>query len=141
MASRECARCHRLYEKIAFEEVCRICFPIEENEFRIIKEYLFLHPGASSSEVMKELNISLKSLKRYLKQDRLEIIGDNKGFIRCELCGKPLNSGRFCEICYRDRKDVVLKVEGLGLKSAYISSNQQKTTNTKEIRYKGSDKK
>jgi Zn finger protein HypA/HybF involved in hydrogenase expression len=141
MASRECARCHRIFEKVAFEEVCPTCFPIEENEFKRIKEYLDIHPGASSNEVMSELAVSLKSIKRYLKEDRLEIVGDNKGFIRCELCGKPVNSGRYCEDCYRDRKEAILKEQGLGFKSAYIQPDLQKSTGSKGIRYKGTDDK
>jgi hypothetical protein len=136
MSSRECARCHRIFEKVAFEEVCPECFPIEEKEFKRIKEYLSEHPGAGSNVVMSELGVSLKSIKRYLREDRLEIVGDNKGFIRCELCGKPLNSGRFCESCYREGQEILRKEEGTGFKSAYIRSNdQQKSTGKKEIKY------
>ncbi|MGI6623088.1 MAG: hypothetical protein GX227_07935 [Clostridiaceae bacterium] len=102
MANRECVRCHRFFERVAFEEVCPVCFPIEEEEFRKIKEYLTVHPGASSNEVMSVIGVSLKSIRRYLKEERLEIVGDNKGFIRCELCGRPLNSGRFCDGCYKE---------------------------------------
>lgn len=102
MANHECARCHRFFEKVAFEEVCPTCFPIEEEEFGKIKEYLTMHPGASSNEVMSLIGVSLKSIRRYLKEDRLEIVGDNKAFIRCEMCGRPLNSGRFCDGCYKE---------------------------------------
>ncbi|HBR01951.1 MAG TPA: hypothetical protein DD738_05015 [Ruminiclostridium sp.] len=133
MSSRECARCHRIFEKVAFEEVCPTCFPIEENEFARIKEYLMINPGASSNTVMTELGVSLKSIKRYLKEDRLEIVGDNKGFLRCELCGKPLNSGRFCESCYKEGREMIRKEEGLGLKSAYLKSSEQPTS--KGIKY------
>ena len=102
MANHQCARCHRFFEKVAFEEVCPACFPIEEEEFRKIKEYLTEHPGASSNEVMQHIGVSLKSIRRYLREDRLEIVGDNKGFIRCKLCGKPVNSGYFCDGCYKE---------------------------------------
>ena len=132
MANRECARCHRIFEKVAFEEVCPACFPIEEYEFGRIKEYLSLHPGASSNVVMTELNVSLKSIRRYLQEDRLEIVGDNKGFIRCELCGKPLNSGRFCEGCYKEGQEKLRKEEGAGPRSAYIKqSDKPKSTDKK----------
>ncbi|MCX7771741.1 MAG: hypothetical protein N2376_01340 [Clostridia bacterium] len=103
MAHQECARCHRLFERVAFEEVCPVCLPIEEEEFGKIKEYLMCHQGASSTEVMTETGASLKSIKRYLREDRLQIVGDNKGFIKCDVCGKPINSGRYCDACYKER--------------------------------------
>lgn len=111
MAKYECVRCHRYFERVAFEEVCPVCFPIEEEEFQKIKEYLTAHPGASSNEVMSVIGVSLRSIRRYLKEERLEIVGDNKGFIRCELCGRPLNSGRFCDGCYKEGQ--ALRAKGL----------------------------
>lgn len=120
MANYECARCHRFFEKVAFEEVCPSCFPIEEEEFRRIKEFLTQHPGASSSDVIQELGVSIKSIRRYLKEDRLEIVGDNKGFIRCELCGKPVNSGYFCDQCFKEGIVKKQKERGMGKKSAYV---------------------
>ncbi len=135
MANCECVRCHRFFEKVAFEEVCPVCFPVEENEFSRIKEYLSSHPGASSNEVMSELNVSLKSIRRYLKEDRLEIVGDNKGFIRCELCGKPLNSGRFCEGCFKEGLAMRRNESGAGPKSAFYNQSEQKTSQGKGIQY------
>jgi hypothetical protein len=111
MANHECARCHRYFERVAFEEVCPVCFPVEEEEFARIKEYLSVHPGATSNELMTVIGVSLKSIRRYLKEERLEIVGDNKGFIRCELCGKPLNSGRFCDGCFKE--GLALRAKGL----------------------------
>ncbi len=135
MANCECVRCHRFFEKVAFEEVCPVCFPVEENEFSRIKEYLSNHPGASSNEVMSQLNVSLKSIRRYLKEDRLEIVGDNKGFIRCELCGKPLNSGRFCEGCFKEGHAMRRNESGVGLKSAFYNQSEHKTSQGKGIQY------
>ncbi|MGI6049920.1 MAG: MerR family transcriptional regulator [Acetivibrionales bacterium] len=125
MANYECARCHRYFDKVAFEEVCPICFPVEEEEFRRIKELLTVQPGATASEIMQELGVSLKSIKRYLKEDRLEIVGDNKGFIACELCGQPLNSGRFCNECYKVGHSLRLKAMEKGGESAYQEMKQE----------------
>ncbi len=125
MANYECARCHRFFEKVAFEEVCPVCFPIEEEEFRKIKEYLTIRPGSSANLIMQSIGVSLKSIKRYLKEDRLEIVGDNKGFIRCELCGNPLNSGRFCEGCYKEGQNLRIRAMEKGLGKAYLDLKQE----------------
>lgn len=136
MANCECARCHRFFEKVAFEEVCPACFPVEEEEFAKIKEFLTKYPGASSNEVMQRIGVSLKSIKRYLKEDRLEIVGDNKGFIRCELCGKPVNSGYFCDVCYKEGNAKKLKERGIGIKSSYASWEDDSKRTKKGIQYR-----
>lgn len=136
MANYECARCHRFFEKVAFEEVCPACFPVEEEEFAKIKEFLTKYPGASSNEVMQRIGVSLKSIKRYLKEDRLEIVGENKGFIRCELCGRPVNSGYFCEVCFKEGQAKKLKERGSGLKSAYVSGEDGPKPIKKSIQYR-----
>ena len=117
MANFECARCHRIFERKQFEDVCPACFVLEEEEFEQIKEYLTLHPGATSSDLVNQLDVSLKSIKRYLRQERLEIIGDNKGFIKCELCGAPVNSGYFCGNCYREGMVMRRREESLALRN------------------------
>lgn len=127
MANTECARCHRFFERVSFETVCPICFPIEEEEFAKIKEYLTLHPGASSNEIMQKLNVGLKSIRRYLKEERLEIVGDSKGFIKCELCGKSINSGRFCDACYKEGQALRQKEDG-SIKGSYVKPAEQQTT-------------
>lgn len=137
MANYECARCHRFFEKVAFEEVCPICFPIEEGEFREIKEYLTEYPGASSNQVMQSIGVSLKSIKRYLKEDRLEIVGDNKGFIRCELCGNPLNSGRFCGLCYKEGHNLRMRTIEKGTGGSYYREKQESEQRARtSIRFK-----
>lgn len=135
MATFECARCHRLFQRTGMEEVCSSCLPTEENEFSKIKEYLSIHPGASSSEVMSELKISLQAIKRYLREDRLEIVGESKGFIRCELCGRPINSGRFCNFCYKEGQALMQKENG-GVRSAYIKPVDGASSKYKSIDYK-----
>ena len=139
MANYECARCHRLFEKVAFEEVCPTCFAIEEEEFRRIKEYLLQHPGASSNEVMRHTGVSLKTIKRYLREDRLEIVGDNKGLIRCLICGKPINSGYYCDGCYKEGAVRKFKDRGQAVRPAYVSWNDETVPLKKSVQYRSSD--
>jgi hypothetical protein len=105
-----------MFERIGLENVCPECAPKDEEDFRRIKEYLTEHPGASSNDVMRHTGVSLRQIKRYLKEERLEIVGDNKGFLRCELCGRPLNSGRFCNNCYRE--GIAMELKGVSVTPA-----------------------
>lgn len=105
-----------MFERKGLEYVCPVCAPLDEEDFRKIKEFLMVYPGASSYEVMRHTGVSLKQIKRYLREERLEIVGDNKGFLRCELCGKPLNSGRFCDNCYRE--GIAMELKGVRVASS-----------------------
>ena len=135
MAKFECVRCRR-FDRVALEDVCPTCYAFEEEEFRKIKEYLEKHPGATSSDLVSQLDVSIKSIKRYLKEERLEIIGDNKGFIRCELCGLPLNSGRFCVACFREGTALRMKEVRSGMKSTELYSGDTNTKYQRGIQYR-----
>lgn len=134
MSRYECQRCHRIFQKIGNEEVCPTCAPIDEEEFHRIKEYISEHQGASSSEVVQVLGVSLNQIKRYLKEERLEIRGDNKGFIRCESCGKPLNSGRLCDSCYKEAQSA--KEKGFYIANASKGDKADKHKYKNDISYK-----
>lgn len=134
MAQYECQRCHRMFQRIGLENVCPVCAPLDEEDFRKIKEFLQMYPGASSNEVMRHTGVSLRQIKRYLKEERLEIVGDNKGFLRCELCGKPLNSGLFCDLCYRE--GISRELKGVHV-TPYKKLKEDKHKYTTEVRYHG----
>ncbi|MDI9513634.1 MAG: MerR family transcriptional regulator [Clostridiaceae bacterium] len=133
MANYECQRCYRMFQRVGIENVCPVCAPLDEVDFRKIKEFLTEHPGASSNEVMRHTGVSLRQIKRYLKEERLEIVGDNKGFLRCEICGKPLNSGRFCDFCYKE--GIAREIKGVKV-TPFSRLNEDKHRYTREIRYR-----
>ncbi|MDK2800631.1 MAG: hypothetical protein PWQ70_2250 [Clostridiales bacterium] len=71
----------------------------DEKEFDRIREYLYQYPGANLYEVATHLDISVNTIKRYLREHRLEIIEKENKFLNCERCGQPIQSGRFCDDC------------------------------------------
>lgn len=96
--------CHRCGKVIVSEtdSLCLSCFEEEEQEFKRIKEFLIENPLATVFQVSVTLDVSLNSIKRYLRQNRLEIIErDNQKnkFLRCEGCGVAISSGCFCKKC------------------------------------------
>jgi len=68
-----CEICGRLYNNPSgFFRVCPTCYENDENEFQKIKDYLNVHPCAKIFDVVADLNISIKQIKRYLRESRLE---------------------------------------------------------------------
>lgn len=96
---RNCPRCGKIFTYIG-RPICTKCIETEENEFKIVKEYVYDNPGATISEVSQETGVTVEKIMRFLREERLEIKSENSNLIlECERCGRAINSGRFCENC------------------------------------------
>ena len=88
-------------EKHGFNLICSSCYELDEMDFKKIKEYLHTNPCAKIYEVVNALDMSVKKIKRYLRESRLEILEKNNRFLFCEMCSKPIQSGKYCDECYK----------------------------------------
>lgn len=99
---RNCPRCGKIFTYIS-RPICNSCLDMEENEFKVVKEYIYDNPGASISEVSAATEVSVEKIMRFLREERLEISSDNNNLmLECERCGRAIKSGRFCENCKAD---------------------------------------
>ena len=101
MEMMNCERCGKVFNTTGFFKVCSVCTEIDEQDFSKIKEYLNDHPCAKIYDVAYDLDISVKKIKRYLRENRLEILEYNNHFLFCEMCGKAVRSGQYCDECYK----------------------------------------
>lgn len=102
---RNCRRCGKVYNYIGGPPICPSCKDADEVDFKRVKEYLYKNPGASLSQVSSELDVSVEKIRSYLKEGRLEIIGDDANLIlECESCGKSIRTGRLCDSCAKELK-------------------------------------
>jgi len=100
--TRNCRRCGKLFSYLGGPPICAACREKDEEDFKRVKEYLYQNPGATMSDVSLALDISVERIKTYLKQGRLEIVGDEANIVlECENCGKSIKTGRFCDECQR----------------------------------------
>ncbi|NMB98545.1 MAG: MerR family transcriptional regulator [Clostridiaceae bacterium] len=100
---RNCKRCGRIYNYLGGIPICPICKDEDEKDFQRVKKYLYENPKATMSEVASNLEISIEKIKRFLREERLEIVGDDVIVgLECERCGKRIKTGRFCEDCNKD---------------------------------------
>lgn len=97
---RNCRRCGKIFNYLGGMVLCNPCRQLEEDDFKRVKEYLYNNPKASLSQVSVELDVSVEKIKRYLREGRLEIVGNEGGLLlECESCGSPIKSGQFCNAC------------------------------------------
>jgi len=96
---RNCPRCGKIFTYLG-RPICSKCLENEENEFKVVKEYVYDNPGATISEVAQETEVTVEKIMRFLREERLEIKSENSNMLlECERCGRAINSGRFCENC------------------------------------------
>jgi len=114
---RNCPRCGRIFTYIG-RNICNSCIESEENEFKIVKEYIYDNPGATISEVSQETEVTVEKIMRFLREERLEIKSENSNLVlECERCGRSISSGRFCENCKEQMNKDFKKEFGLDKKA------------------------
>lgn len=97
---RNCKQCGKLFQYTGVSKICPKCAREDEELFKIVKEYLYDHPGANIMEVSEETGVEEDRILRYLRQGKLEISGEGGSLILdCERCGKAIRTGRFCDAC------------------------------------------
>ena len=99
MEVKVCKNCKKLFQYVVGPEICPNCKQLEEDLFQKVKAYLRENPGASMHIVSEETEVSVSLIEKFLRQGRLEVSPDSQIALSCEMCGKKITSGRFCNSC------------------------------------------
>ena len=106
MSVQKCKRCNILFQYPETGPIlCPNCTKKDEEDFDVVRQFLYDHPLSSGQEVNEATGIPLESIIRWLKEGRL-ISLEITGILKCENCGSPIFSGKFCTECrYQLAKD------------------------------------
>lgn len=101
MEIRNCRQCGRLYNYIggAYRNLCPACVEKVEDKFTEVKRYIEENPNADIRTVSIEVDVSVKQLEKWIREERLSFSDDSPMGIGCEKCGKTIKTGRFCKEC------------------------------------------
>jgi len=87
------------------QRLCAECTLKLDQDFIEIREYLYDNEGAGIEEVSEATGVSRKSILFLLKEERL-LVGDENGnanaILTCEVCKKPIHTGRMCAGCKKE---------------------------------------
>ncbi len=81
------------------EYKCEECGGVEYDDYGKVRNYLEHHRGANVAEISSATDVSHKSIREMIKENRFEVIESRGGFLRCESCGIEIKSGRLCHKC------------------------------------------
>ena len=126
MAIINCPKCGKLFSNDS-GAICALCRKEDLDVFEKVRLYIKDNPDRSIAEVAKETEVSQKKIIRYIREGKIEISEGMLEDVRCEACGKPLTTGRYCPECLnRLSSDLKGSIAGLSPSSA----EAKKTTPT-----------
>ena len=81
------------------EYQCEVCEEVEYDDYGKVRNYLDKHRGANVAQISDDTGVSHKVIREMIKENRFEVIDNPGGYIRCEMCGVDIKSGRWCPNC------------------------------------------
>jgi len=110
MQVKQCEFCRVPFQSVG-GRVCNDCLKKLDEDFILVREYLYEHDRAGIEEVCEATGVSRKNIMYLLKEERL-IVGDDDGnsgsILTCESCRKPISTGRMCAGC---KKEVLTAIQ------------------------------
>lgn len=99
MDVRNCKSCGRLFNHMGGAPLCQACKKKLEDKFQEVKAYLDENPNSSIDRVSEALDVSVKQIRQWVREERLTLSTAGADGIICEQCGTPIYTGRFCDKC------------------------------------------
>lgn len=81
------------------EYQCENCGHVAFDDYGKVRLYIEKHRGATAADIEQETGVPGRTIRRMLREDRIEVAKDSKIFLKCEFCGKDIRGGRFCKEC------------------------------------------
>lgn len=133
MDVRNCKNCGKLFNYTG-EPICPVCAKELEDKFFSVRDFIYANPTASMSTVAEEMEIPIQQIKKWVRQERLSFSKDSGMSIDCEVCGKPILTGRYCKEC---KMQMTNKLSGMYSHEEKHSSKQTKVSSNGKMRFLG----
>lgn len=78
---------------------CEDCGFVDYDDYGKVRLYIEEHKGATAAEIEEAIGVSQRSIRKMLRESRIQVAENSKSFLRCEVCGANIRSGRFCPEC------------------------------------------
>lgn len=100
MDVRQCKKCGKLYQYTG-KLYCYDCLGELDEMFIKVRDFLSKCPNSSIKDIVEGTDVEEKYIFGFLKEERLELINAADGLLKCDVCGSPISTGKYCEKCKR----------------------------------------
>jgi len=95
----QCTFCKKPFASVG-GRICPACNEQIDKDFITVRDYIYEHKHSNIDIIAKETEVSKQVIIHLLKEGRLIIDSpDGDGVLVCEMCKKPINTGRLCKEC------------------------------------------
>lgn len=96
----ECPKCGGVMVfKGCGEYKCEKCKYVDYDDYGKVRNYVEGHAGVTMAQASDATGVKQKTIRTMLKESRLEVADDSNVFMKCEMCGANIRSGRICSKC------------------------------------------
>ncbi len=96
---RYCKRCGSPLQYDALGEYqCRNCGRKELDDYGKVRAYLDENGSSPARIIEDETGVPGIIIRELLEHGKIEVSGD-ESFLKCQICGRPIRSGRICTSC------------------------------------------
>lgn len=107
MDIKNCVKCNKIFNYVAGPSICSNCRQTAEEKFKEVRIFIRKNPKSSVGEVGEACEVDVKQIRQWIREERLSFSEDSAIGIECEVCGKTIKTGRYCDVC---KADVVNKL-------------------------------
>lgn len=126
-----CKSCGKLFNYIQGDRICPNCKKALDEKFTEVKRYVYDHPGVEMNELSQAMEVSIRQIKRWIREERLSFSDDSPIGIECENCGTTIKTGRFCKNCKDKLSNGLREAAGLNKKITSAVTNKRSATENK----------
>ena len=96
----QCQFCKKPFASLG-GRICPACLEQIDKDFITVRDYIYENKHANIDKIAEETEVKKTVIIHLLKEGRLIIDGPDGGggVLACEMCKKPINTGRLCKEC------------------------------------------
>ena len=96
----QCQFCKKPFQSLG-RRICPACLEQIDRDFITVRDYIYEHKVTDMDTVSEETGVTKQIILYLLKEGRLIMEDENAegSLLKCEVCRKPISSGRMCKDC------------------------------------------
>ena len=106
--------CRKPFDSIS-GKICPECLRKIDKDFVKVRDYIYEHKRTDVDTVSEETEVEKAVILYLIKEGRITLsgAGSGEGALLCEVCKKPITSGRMCASCMEKLSATMQKSVGV----------------------------
>ena len=94
-----CKRCGKIFNYVQGDRICPQCTKEMDEKFAEVKKFVRENPKVDINVLSSEMEVSIRQIKRWIREERLCFTDESPIGLNCENCGTTIKTGRYCKAC------------------------------------------